>query len=157
MAFASRFLELIGVVWVIEYFKYYLFGKKLTVLTDHRALFSLLKSHRSNKSYNSRLTRWIDCLIPFDFNKEHIPATRMGPVDYNSRQPNQKAKCITQYDEEFMVATISHIRNAITTSLSHSNKIPFQKRHNTRKRQIQDVLQKSYKSKQDARPLLQNC
>ena len=47
VAFASRFLnnteerysinelELLGVVWDIEYFKYYLFGKNFTVLTDH--------------------------------------------------------------------------------------------------------------------------
>ena len=69
MASASRFLnsneerysindlELLVVVWVIEYFIYYLFGTNFTALTDHRALFSVLKCHRSNKSYNSRLTR----------------------------------------------------------------------------------------------------
>ena len=79
VAFASRFLnsneerysinelELLGVVWAIEYYKNYLFGKIFTVLTDHRALLSFLKSDRLNKSYNSRLTRWIDRLLPFDF------------------------------------------------------------------------------------------
>ena len=58
VAFASRFLnnteerysinelELLGVVWAIEYFNYCLFGKNFTVLTDHRALLSILKSHR---------------------------------------------------------------------------------------------------------------
>ena len=61
----------------------------------------------------------------------------MGLVDYISRQPNQKAKSITQYDEEFMIATISRIRDAITTLFSHSNKIPFQKQHNTSKCQLQ--------------------
>ena len=98
VAFASRFLnnteegyrinelELLGLVWAIENFIYYLFGKNFTVLTDHRALLSVLKSHRSNKSYNSRLTRWSDRLLPFDFNIEHIPGTKMGLVDYISRQ-----------------------------------------------------------------------
>ena len=131
VAFASRFLngkeerysinelELLGVVWAIEYFKYYLFGKTFTVLTDHRALLSILKSHGSNKSYSSRLTRWIDRLLPLHFNIEHIPGTRMGLVDYISRQPNQKAKSVTQYDEEFMVATISRIRDAIKSLFSH--------------------------------------
>ena len=140
VAFASRFLnnneerysinelELLGVVLAIEYFKYYLFGKTFTVLTDHRALLSVLKSHRSNKSYNSRLTCWIDRLLPFYFIIEHIPGTRMGLVDYISRQPNQKAKSVTQYDKEFMVATISRIRDAITSLFSHSDKIPFHKR-----------------------------
>ena len=144
IAFASRFLnsneerysinelKLLGMVWAIEYFKYYLFGKIFTVLTDHRALLSVLKSHRSNKSYNSILTRLIDRLLRFDFNIEHILGSRMGLVDYISRQPNQKAKSITQYDEEFMVATISRIRDAITALFSHSIKIPFHKRHTTK-------------------------
>ena len=96
-------------------------------MTDHRALLLVLRTQRSNKSYNSRLTRWIDRLLPFDFNIEHIPGTRMGLVDYILRQPNQQAKSITQYDEEIMIATISRIRDAITTLFSTSNKIPFQK------------------------------
>ena len=149
VAFASRFLnnnderyninelELLGVVWAIEYFKYYLFGKNFTVLTDHRALLSVLKSHRSNKSYNSRLTRWIDRLLPFDFNIEHIPGTKMGLVDYISRQPNQRAKSITQYDEELMVATISRIRDSITSFFCHPHKIPFYERHTTSTQKLQ--------------------
>ena len=141
-AFESRFLnsneerhsinelELLGLVCAIEYFKHYLCEKNFTVLTAHRAILSVLKSRRSNKSYNSRLTRRIDRLLPIDFNIEHIPGTEMGLVDYSSRQPNQKA------DEEFMVATISRIRDAITTLFSPSNKIPFQKQHNTSKRKL---------------------
>ena len=128
---------MLGVVWAIECFKYYLFGKNFTVLTDHRALLSVLKSHRSNKFYNSRLTRWIDRLLPFDFNIEHVPGTRMGLVDYISRQPNQKAKSITQYDEEFMGATISRIRDAITSFFYHPHKIPFHKRHTTNTHKLQ--------------------
>ena len=134
-------------VWAVEYFKYYLFGKTFTVLTDHKALLSVLKSHRSNKSYNSRLARWIDRLLPFDFNIEHIPGTRMGLVDYISRQPNQNAKSVNQYDEEFMVATISRIRDAITSLFSQANKIPFQKRHITSnyKQQVHPTLVHSCK------------
>ena len=128
---------MLGVVWDIEYFKYYLFGKNFTVLTDQRALLSVLKSHRSNKFYNSRLTRWIDRLLLFDFNIEHIPGTRIGLVDYISRQPNQKAKSVTQYDEEYMVAIISRIRDAITSLFSNSNKIPFHKRHINNKYKLQ--------------------
>ena len=35
-----------------------------------------------------------------------------------------------------MVATISRIRDAITTFFSHANKIPFQKQHNTSERKL---------------------
>ena len=100
-------------MWSVEYFKYYLFGKSFTIITDHPALLSIMKEHRSNKSYNSRLTRWIDRLLPFDFNIEHIPGAKMGLVDYISRQPNQKAKVTNQCDEEFAVATITRIRDDI--------------------------------------------
>ena len=61
----------------------------------------------------------------------------MGLVDYISRQPNQKAKSITQYDEEFMVATISRICDAITFFFCHSHKILFQKRHTTSTQKLQ--------------------
>ena len=76
-------------------------------------------------------------MLPFDFNKEHIPGTRIGLVDYISRQPNQKAKSITQNDEEFMVATISYIRDAITSFLCHSYKIPIHKRYTTKTHKLQ--------------------
>ena len=79
VAFAPRFftsneerysvneLEFLWVVWSVEYFKQYLFGESSTIITDHRALLSIMKEHRSNRSYNSRLTRWVDRLLPFDF------------------------------------------------------------------------------------------
>ena len=53
-------LELFGVVWSVENFKCYLFGKSFTFIADHRALLSFMKEHTSKKSYNSSLTRWVD-------------------------------------------------------------------------------------------------
>ena len=104
IAFTSRFLnycqecysvnelELLGVVWSIEYFKIYLYGKNFTVITDHRALLSIKKENRSNKSYNSRLTRWIYRFLPFQLAIEHLPGAKMGLVNYISVHPSQKAK-----------------------------------------------------------------
>ena len=103
VAFASRFsnsneerygvneLELLGVVWCVEYFKYYLFGKSFTIITDHPALLSIMKEHRSNKSNNSRLTRWIDRLLHFDFNIEHILGAKMGLVDFPPAKSRSKS------------------------------------------------------------------
>ena len=85
-------LELLGVVWSIDYFKYYMYRKDLTLTTDHRALLSILKEHRSNKSYNSRLSRWINRLIHYNFTTEHMPVAKMGLVDYISRNIFAKAK-----------------------------------------------------------------
>ena len=90
IAFASRFLnkhesrystkelELLAVVWSLEHFKHYLVGTEFTLQTDHRALLSALNENRGNKTYQSRLTRWIDRLLPFNFNLEHIPGEKHG-------------------------------------------------------------------------------
>ena len=68
IAYASRFLnsceqklvnelELLAAVWANEHFKYYLYGRRFIMITDHQALVSALKSNRGNKTYQSRLTR----------------------------------------------------------------------------------------------------
>ena len=106
-------LVLLGRVWSIDYFRYYLFGKNFTVITDHRALLSIIKEHRSNKSYKSRLSRWIGRLLPYNFSIEHMPGAKMGLVVYISRNPIARAKKISTYDEHFVVATISKIRISI--------------------------------------------
>ena len=91
--------------------------------------FSIMKEHRSNKSYNSRLTRWVDRLLPFDFNIEHIPGAKMGLVDYISRQPNQQAKATNKYDEEFAVAKITRIRDAIAAIYVNTTQQNCQSQH----------------------------
>ena len=125
IAFTSRFLnsteerysvnelELLGKVWSIDYFKYYFHGKNFTVVTDHRALLSILKEHRSNKSYNSRLSRWIDRLLPYNFTIKHMPGAKTGLVDYIPRNPYARTKKISTYDEHFVVATISKILDSM--------------------------------------------
>ena len=44
------------------------------VVTDHKALVSLLNgNNKKNKTMFSMLTRWLDPLIPFDFEVEQMP------------------------------------------------------------------------------------
>ena len=93
-------------VWAIEHFKYYLYGRRFTLITDHQALVSALKSNRGNKTYQSRLTRWIDRLIPFDFDIHHLAGSKMGLIDYISRHPVGKPQPPAYWDENFVVALI---------------------------------------------------
>ena len=82
-----------------------------------------MKENRSNKSYNSRLTRWVDRLLPFQFDIEHLPGAKMGLVDYISRNPSQEAKKVFAYDEEFIVAKLKLISksiNALELNITHS-------------------------------------
>ena len=106
-------LELLGKVWSIDYFKYYPYGKHFTVITDHRALLSILKEHRSNKSYNSRLSRCNGRLLPYNFTIEHMPGAKIGLVDYISKNAFAKAKKVSTYDENFVAATIFKLRDSL--------------------------------------------
>ena len=66
IAFASKFLtdcerniainelELLGALWGLKYFRYYVFGKRVNLLTDHQALQPLLKRIRAHKQYKAR-------------------------------------------------------------------------------------------------------
>ena len=91
---------------------YYLYGKYFTVITDHRALLSLLKEHRSSKSYDSHLFRLIDSLLPCNFTIEHMPGAKMVLVDYISTNAFAKAKKVSSYIEHFVLATIPKIRDS---------------------------------------------
>ena len=119
-------LELLGIVWPVEHYKYYLYGKPFTVITDHSALLSIMRENRSNKSYNSRLTRWVDRLLPFDFSIDHLPGSKMGLVNYISCDPQQKAVNISAYDEQFIVAKLDVIeRGAKRFLLNAENYVDF--------------------------------
>ncbi len=101
VAFASRFLnsteqiyainelELLGVNWATEHFKFYLLGRKFTVKIDHKALESVLGKHRMHKEYSVRLTRWRMRLLPYEFNLVCTLGCRMGITDYLSRSPHE--------------------------------------------------------------------
>ena len=52
-------LEQLAVIWGLEHFRLYIYGKPIKLLTDHQALEPLLKRNRSNKIYSARLPRWL--------------------------------------------------------------------------------------------------
>ena len=110
IAYASRFpntaeqkystneLELLAVVWSTEHFRYYLYGSEFDLVTDHKALLSALKTNRGKKSRHSRLTRWVDILLPFKFKIHHKPGKKMGLVQSQS-PPTEVSK-----DDKLLIA-----------------------------------------------------
>ena len=154
IAYASRFLnkneqrysinelELLAVVWSLEHFKNYLYGSHFTLQTDHQALLSALKNNRGNKTYQSRLTRWVDRLLPFHFKVNYIAGKNMGFADYLSRHP------ITQptgenLDNNHVLNTIEAIHYTLqTTQRKLTNQIA------RKQSELNDVTNHSNPSKQ---------
>ena len=79
ITFASRFLTelgskysiielaLLAIVWSVGYFWSYAYGVPFKIISDHKALATVLKGQKANKTYSSRLTRWVDRLLPYHF------------------------------------------------------------------------------------------
>ena len=86
--YSTNELELLAIVWAVEHFRNYVYGVKFEVISDHKALETAIKSNHGNKTYSSRLTRWIDRLLPFDMEIIHQPGRTMGLADYLSRHPS---------------------------------------------------------------------
>ena len=120
-------------MWAIEHFKSYLYGKPFTVITDHQALISALNASERSKTSESRLTRWIDRLIPFHFDIKHLAGIKMGLIGYISRNQVGLAIPPSEYDEEFVVTSIrafnnnlEMIDNVILNNRANQNKAPYE-------------------------------
>ena len=111
--YSTNELEFLAVVWAVDRYKHYLLAKPFIIATDHKALTSALDGNKSNKTYQSRLTRWVDQLLPYQFKIVHIPGRDMGIVDYLSRDPFNDSWPESELDEKFVVATINSFHEAL--------------------------------------------
>ena len=119
IAFGSRYLndseknysigelELLAVVWGLEKFRFYLYGKKVFLYTDHQALEPLIKRNRCNRQYSARLTRWLDRLAHFDIAIQHIAGSNLKFTDFLSRNPVESASNEDVYDEQYVINILS--------------------------------------------------
>ena len=73
--------ELLAIVWALEKWRFYLFGRAFVVHTDHRPL-TYLQSVRNPKG---RLARWIARLQEFTFQVKYRPGPANGVADCLSR------------------------------------------------------------------------
>ena len=125
IAFASRYLnkqeknystnelELLAVTWAVDRFKNCFLGREFTIATDHKALTSALGDNRSNKTYQSQLTRWVDRLLPYQFKITHIIGGDMGIVYHLSREPNGQQWSESELDEKFVLTSIENFYRAL--------------------------------------------
>jgi hypothetical protein len=82
--YSTTELELLAFLFATKQFRSYLYGRRFTVYTDHRALKWLLNL----QDPSSRLTRWAVKLSEYDYKVEHRPGTQMQHADALSRNIN---------------------------------------------------------------------
>ena len=96
-------LEFLAVVWGLEKFRFYLYGKKVYLYTNQQALEPLIKRNRSNKQYSARFTRWLDGLTHFGMSIQHIAGSNMKFTDYLSKNPVGGAMPEKNHDEDYVI------------------------------------------------------
>ena len=119
IAFGSRYLndseknysigelELLAVVWGLEKFRFYLYGKKVFLYTDHQALEPLIKRNRCNRHNSARLTRWLDRLAHLDMAIHRIAGSNLKFTVFLSENPVEKATNEDVYDEQYVINILS--------------------------------------------------
>jgi hypothetical protein len=85
--YSSTELECAAVVWAVNYFRPYLYGKHFTIYTDHSALQWLLKLKTIKNGLTGRLARWQLILQPYDYEIKYRPGTVNSNADALSRIP----------------------------------------------------------------------
>ena len=75
--------EAYAVVWALQYFHPYVYGRKVMIYTDHKAL----KWLKNIKHPNGKLARWILKLEEYEYTIEHKPGNMMQHADALSRAP----------------------------------------------------------------------
>ena len=108
-------MEILAVVLAVEHFENYPNGSEFETITDHKALFLALSPNHGKKTYHSRLTRWVDRLLPLNFAIKQlgIAGKDLGFTYLISRSAPRNAISPSQKEEEFVVATIKKFYKAL--------------------------------------------
>ena len=97
--------------------KIYVYGVAFGLVSDHKALQSVLRSNKGKKTFSSRLTRWVDRLLPFDVSIVHTPGRTLGMADYLSRHPSDFESSVAKAEELFNDWFTVDVVNEITPEL----------------------------------------
>ena len=91
--------EALAVVWGIEHFHLYLYGKEFTLITDHKPLEVIYGNILAKVS--AHIERWILRLRLYTFKVVNKPGAN-NPADYLSRHPIQSSRKQQHLTEEYV-------------------------------------------------------
>jgi hypothetical protein len=99
-------LETLAVVDAVEHFRHYLYGVHFTVYTD----FNSVRATALKKHLYPRVARWCVKLQDYDFSIEYRAGSKMGHVDYLSRNPIDTI-CVVKAPEPLCVVNSEPLRD----------------------------------------------
>ena len=106
--------EALGVIWACEKFHLYVYGKQITIQTDHKPLIGLLGAG-GNRS--ARINRWVLRLLQYDFQLEYLPG-QDNPADVLSRCPMSHGKGNNRnWTSGYELETEQHVNQVIAHSI----------------------------------------
>ena len=121
-----------------------MYGVAFGIVSDHKALQRVLRSNKGNETFSSRLTRWVDRLLLFEFSFVHTPGRTLGMADYLSRHPSEYegsvAKAEELFNDWFTVNVVKEITPELKQLADQRELIRAQERLKAKQRQNSRVL-----------------
>ena len=121
--YSATKLELTAILYCLKRCEYYLFGRRFTLITDHKALTYMM----TQRYLNPMIARWYEIIMMFDMDIVHCAGTKwpIVLVDLGSRLYPTYAK-LPEFDDgpiTFMMATTRNAARAksANNTPSHSN------------------------------------
>ena len=97
--------EALAIVWGVEHFHLYVYGKEFTLITDHKPLEVIYGSKNAKPS--ARIERWVLRLQPYSFKVLYRPGAN-NPADYLSRHPTAASRKQQKMTEDYVNFIASH-------------------------------------------------
>ena len=71
-----------------------------------------MRENRAKRAFNSRLTKWVDRKLPFNFSNGQLPGSKTGFVIFILRESQQESVEMSSYEEQIMVAKLDAIKRS---------------------------------------------
>ena len=98
--------EALAITFALERFRLYLYGRRFTILTDHKPLQYILGPKTAIPTLAAqRLQRWAVVLSAFDYDLWHIRGTENSVADALSRLP-LSTTCSDHADAVYNISTL---------------------------------------------------
>ena len=117
MKYPLNKLELLAVMRSVELFKNYVYGTKVGIFSDHKALHSVLSANKRNKQFSSRLTRWVDRLLPYDINFVHTPGRTLRISRHPFHCNRTSIKSVEMFEDWFTINVVDEFTKGIDQTL----------------------------------------